>query len=57
MGVFQNIQKQDTPKLAKRGVNMALTDATVKTAKPKEKDYKLSDAGGLYLYVSKQAAN
>lgn len=32
---------------------MALTDATVKTAKSKEKDYKLSDAGGLYLYVSK----
>ena len=32
---------------------MALTDATVKTTKPKEIDYKLSDAGGLYLYVSK----
>lgn len=31
---------------------MALTDASVKTAKSKEKDYKLSDAGGLYLYVS-----
>lgn len=36
---------------------MALTNARVKTAKPKEKDYKLSDAGGLYLYFSKQAAN
>ena len=32
---------------------MALTDATVKTAKPKEKDYKLGDAGGLYLLVRK----
>ena len=32
---------------------MALTDATVKIAKTKETNYKLSDAGGLYLYVSK----
>ena len=32
---------------------MALTDATVKIAKPKEKDYKLADAGGLYLLVRK----
>ena len=32
---------------------MALTDVSVKTAKSKVKDYKLSDAGGLYLYVSK----
>ena len=32
---------------------MALTDATVKTLEPKETNYKLSDAGGLYLYVSK----
>ena len=32
---------------------MALTDATVKTAKPKEKDYKLGDAGGLYFLVTK----
>ena len=32
---------------------MALTDATVKTLEPKETNYKLRDAGGLYLYVSK----
>ena len=32
---------------------MALTDATVKTAKPKEKDYKLADTGGLYIFVTK----
>ena len=32
---------------------MALTDIQVKTAKPKEKDYKLGDAGGLYLLVTK----
>lgn len=31
---------------------MALTDIQVKTAKPKEKDYKLSDAGGMHLFVS-----
>jgi len=32
---------------------MALTDIQVKTAKPKEKDYKLTDGGGLYLLVAK----
>ena len=31
---------------------MALTDIQVKTAKPKEKDYKLADAGGFYLFVT-----
>ena len=31
---------------------MALTDATVKTAKPADKAYKLGDAGGLYLFVT-----
>jgi integrase len=31
---------------------MALTDATVKTAKPADKPYKLGDAGGLYLFVT-----
>lgn len=31
---------------------MALTDAQVKSAKGKEKPYKLSDSGGLYLLVS-----
>jgi integrase len=31
---------------------MALKDLTVRTAKPKESAYKLSDGGGLYLYVS-----
>ncbi|EGO8360651.1 hypothetical protein EYW98_14580 [Escherichia coli] len=28
---------------------MALTDVKVKTAKPKEKPYKLADGGGMYL--------
>ena len=32
---------------------MALTDIKIKTAKPKEKDYKLGDNGGLYLLVTK----
>lgn len=31
---------------------MALTDMAVKGAKPKDKPYKISDAGGLYLYVT-----
>ena len=30
-----------------------LTDAKIKTSKAKEKDYKLSDGGGLYLLVTK----
>ncbi|MEC8066470.1 MAG: integrase arm-type DNA-binding domain-containing protein [Pseudomonadota bacterium] len=32
---------------------MPLTDIKCKNAKPKEKAYKLSDAGGLYLFISK----
>lgn len=31
---------------------MALVDVTIKKAKPREKDYKLSDGGGLYLLVA-----
>lgn len=30
---------------------MPLTDITVKSAKPREKDYKLTDERGLYLHV------
>ena len=30
-----------------------LTAVAIKNALPREKDYKLSDAGGLYLFVSK----
>jgi len=33
---------------------MALTDIKVKNAKPKEKPYKLADAGGLFLLVHTQ---
>ncbi len=29
----------------------ALTDASIKNAKPTDKEYKLSDGGGLYLLV------
>lgn len=32
---------------------MPLTDIKCKNAKPKDKSYKLSDAGGLYLWVTK----
>ena len=32
---------------------MPLTATQIKQAKPKEKDYKLSDGGGLYLFVTK----
>jgi integrase len=31
---------------------MALTDLTIKSAKPREKSYKLSDSGGLYIEIS-----
>lgn len=35
---------------------MALTDSTIKPAKPKGKDYKLSDEKGLFLLVKKTGA-
>ena len=35
---------------------MALTDTKIKQAKPKDKDYKLSDAKGLFLLVTKKGA-
>jgi hypothetical protein len=31
-----------------------LTDMKARQARPKEKDYKLGDAGGLYLFVTKK---
>ena len=31
---------------------MALTDMTIKGAKPRERDYKMADSGGLYLLVT-----
>ena len=31
---------------------MALTDAAIRAAKPRERDYKLADSGGLYLLVT-----
>jgi len=36
----------------KQGHSMALTDSKVKSAKPAEKDYKLSDEKGLFLLVT-----
>ncbi|MCU6376609.1 tyrosine-type recombinase/integrase [Morganella morganii] len=35
---------------------MALTDIKIKTAKPLEKPYKLSDSGGLYLLVNRNGS-
>lgn len=35
---------------------MPLTDSAIKTAKPKEKPYKLSDAYGLYLVINPSGA-
>lgn len=32
---------------------MALNDTAIKAAKPSDKDYKLGDSGGLYLFVTK----
>lgn len=31
---------------------MALTETAIRNAKPKDKAYKLSDSGGLYLFVT-----
>jgi hypothetical protein len=31
---------------------MALSDVAVRNAKPREKEYKLSDSGGLYLLIT-----
>ena len=35
---------------------MPLTDTAIRNAKPREKAYKLSDSGGLYLHVSTTGA-
>lgn len=35
-----------------RGLAMALTDTTIRNAKPRDRDYKLADGGGLYLLVT-----
>src|ERR1700693_1157475 len=35
---------------------MALTDVAVRNAKPKKKAYKVSDSGGLYLFVQPSGA-
>jgi len=35
---------------------MSLTDAAVRSAKPKASAYKLSDTGGLFLFVSPAGA-
>jgi integrase len=34
------------------GSNMALTDTAIRKAKPRERDYKLADSGGLYLLMT-----
>ena len=51
--MFQKPLKMDTLKkgdaMPKRV--LPLTDLQVKTAKPKAKDYKLTDGGGLYLLM------
>lgn len=36
---------------------MALTDVKVKTAKPREKPYKLADSGGIYLLINTDGSN
>ena len=35
---------------------LVLTDLQVRKAKPAERDYKLADSGGLYLYVTRKGA-
>jgi hypothetical protein len=52
--VYENTVKKSTVKkgepMPKR--IMPLTDLQVKNAKPKEKNYKLSDGSGLYLLIT-----
>ncbi len=37
---------------SEKGTPMALTDISIKNAKPRERDFKLADGGGLYLLVT-----
>ena len=48
LGGIKNTPIRDTPKMAVRD---KLTALQVQKAKPKNKNYKLSDGSGLYLYV------
>lgn len=55
MGQLWGQAIKNTPQLQKMPPNevvMALTDTTIRTAKPKDKIYKLSDSGGLYIEVT-----
>ena len=36
---------------------MALTDVAIRTARPKDKPYKVADSQGLYLLVNPRAAS
>lgn len=59
MGVFWIAVNRVPPKNvppAKKGREMPLTDRAAASAKPKEKDYKLSDEKGLYLLVKKSGS-
>lgn len=64
MGVHGGLEVIDTPISTPRHFPdkleaaryMPLTALAVKQAKPKEKDYKLSDGGGMYLLVTKKGA-
>lgn len=51
MGVYLSLKLYVPP-----GVGM-LTDKQARNAKPKDKDYKLSDSKGLYLLVKKMGVN
>lgn len=54
MGAFSDALKLDAPKMPK--LITPLTDAQIRNAKPKEKSYKLSDGGGLYIEVTPTGA-
>jgi integrase len=55
LGAFFH-QKNEAPKLKLREYAVPLTDRAIKTAKPKEKDYKLSDEKGMYLLIKKNGS-
>jgi hypothetical protein len=52
-GTFAGMLIPEFGYIAKRGlVTMALTDLEIKRAKTKDKPYKLSDGGNVYLWVT-----
>ena len=46
---YLSVIQDDTPKMKRQSTTGKLTDVALRQAKPKDKPYKLSDGGGLYV--------